>query len=178
MSDLIEEGFILLKICSDNVIISTGCDGMYFVVFSVSSWLGMCSENYWTVVGSFLPMMRIQSLVLFIAVKEKYHGLLFFDWKIYDVLWCSKYCDTMTIGVPIGGKFTLTSNISSLMKGWSERSVIILGGCNSLWQTWVQNLVIILWQNYFYFHQIFAYEQYLSFLMCGYHHFIVALMIL
>ena len=33
----------------------------------------------------------------------------------------------MTIGVPLGGKVTVTSNISYLMKGWSERSFVSVG---------------------------------------------------
>ena len=31
------------------------------------------------------------------------------------------------MGVPIGGKFASTSNILSLMKGWSERSIFNVG---------------------------------------------------
>ena len=33
----------------------------------------------------------------------------------------------MPIGIPLGGNFTVTSNISSLMKRWSERTFFNVG---------------------------------------------------
>ena len=74
-------------------------------------------KTFWAVVGYFLPILRIQKIVLFLAGNSLFHGLLFFDWVVYDIFWCSKYCATMPMGMPLGGKLALTSNISSLMKG-------------------------------------------------------------
>ena len=91
--------------------------------FPVSWLLEMASKTFWTVVGYFLPILRIQTLFLFLSEKELLHWLLFADLVIYDMLWCSQYCVTMIMGVPLGGKWTFTSDISSLMKGWSDRSI-------------------------------------------------------
>ena len=89
--------------------------------FPVSCRLNMSYKTCCTVVGYFLPMMRIQTLVLFLYGNELFHGLSFVYWEIYDMLLCSRYFFTTPMGVPLGGKFTPTSNISYLMKGWSER---------------------------------------------------------
>ena len=37
--------------------------------FPVNFWIDMASKNCWTVVGSFLLIMRIQTLVLFLTVN-------------------------------------------------------------------------------------------------------------
>ena len=102
--------------------------GMIFILFQfpVSWWLDMAYKTCLTVVGSFLPILRIQTLVLILA--GLLYGILFSDWEIYyDMLWCSQYCVTISMGVPLGGKLKLTSNISHLIKGWSERSIFNLG---------------------------------------------------
>ena len=62
----------------------------------------MASEIHWTVVGYFLPMMSIQKSVLFLSEKAWLHELLFVDWEIYDMLWCSQYCAKISRGVPLG----------------------------------------------------------------------------
>ena len=87
--------------------------------FPVSCWCEMDSKTCWTAVVYIMPIMRIQTFVLFLSGKALLHGLLFFYWDMYDMLWCSKYCVTMPMIVPLDGKLTLTSNISYLMKGWS-----------------------------------------------------------
>ena len=43
------------------------------------------------------------------------------------MLWCSQYCVTIPMGVLLGENFTLTSNISYLIKGISERSIFNVG---------------------------------------------------
>ena len=95
--------------------------------FNVSFWLDTAYKLFWNVIGSFIPIMRINKLVLFIAGMSWFHGILFFDWEIYDMFWCSQYCDTITIGLPLGGKLTWTSNIPYLMTGWSDRSIFNVG---------------------------------------------------
>ena len=95
--------------------------------FPLSCWLEMDSKNYWTVVGSFLQMIRIQTLVLFLYVNAWFHRMLFSDWEIYYMLWFSPYCVTMPMGLPLDGKLTLTSNISYFINGWSERSIFNFG---------------------------------------------------
>ena len=87
--------------------------------FYVSCWLDVASRNWWSFVGSFILMLRIYILVLFLARKAWFNGILIVDWDIYDILWCSQYCARMPIWLPIGGKLTVNSNISYLMKGWS-----------------------------------------------------------
>ena len=85
--------------------------------FPVSFLLEMDYKTCWTVVGYFLPMPRIQKMVLFLDGNKWLHGLLFAYWLIYDILWCSKYCVKMPMGILLGRKLILTSNISSLIKG-------------------------------------------------------------
>ena len=142
----------------------------------VSCWLDMDSKNCWTVVGSFMPMLRIQKLVLFLAGNEWFHGLLYFDWEIYDRLWCSQYCATMPMGVTLGGKLTLNSNISYLMQGWSERSVFNVRRVEVFVPSISPEPGDHLLSNLLLCSSNFADEQYLSFLVCGYHNFIVALL--
>ena len=88
--------------------------------FTVSWWLDMDSKTCWGVVGYFLPMLSIQTLVLFLAGNSWLHGLLFYYLEMYEMLWCSQYCVTIIIGFILGGKLTLTSNISYLINGWSD----------------------------------------------------------
>ena len=95
--------------------------------FPVSFWLDMASKTCWTDVGSFLPIMRIQTLVMFLSGNASFYGLLFYHWEIYDMLWCSQYYVTIKLGVPLGGKSTLPSNILYLIKGWSKRSILNFG---------------------------------------------------
>ena len=63
---MIEYAYILLNIGSDNVIIYEGCYEMYLVAFTVSYWIDMDYKTCWTVVGSFLKICRIQTLVIFL----------------------------------------------------------------------------------------------------------------
>ena len=91
--------------------------------FTFNFLLDIDYKTCWNVVGYFLPMLRIQTLALFLYWKVLFNGLLFVDWEIYEMLWCSHYYDPIPIGAPICGKSTKTSNISSLIKGWSERSI-------------------------------------------------------
>ena len=79
--------------------------------FPVIFWLEMASKTCWTVVGSFLPLLKIQKCVLFLSGNAWFHGLLFYDWEMYDMLWCSHYCVTIPMLVPLGGKLTFNSNI-------------------------------------------------------------------
>ena len=96
--------------------------------FPVSCWLGMASKKCCIGVGSFLPMLRIQTFVLFLSGNEWYHGMLFSDWEMYYMLWCSQCCVVISMGLPLGVKLTLSSNILSLIKVWSERSIVNVGG--------------------------------------------------
>ena len=88
--------------------------------FPVSFWLDIVYGTCWTVVGYFIKIINIYTLVLFCAVKSKFQGILFVYWEIYDMLWCSHYFATIPIGVPLGGKLSVTSNISYFVKGWYE----------------------------------------------------------
>ena len=90
---------------------------------TVSFQLDIASRMFLTVVVYFIPILRIQTLVLFLAVKARFQGILFFDWEIYDMLWCSHYCATIPIWVFLCVNLTVTSNISYVMKGWSGISI-------------------------------------------------------
>ena len=79
--------------------------------FNVICRINMYSKTCWAVVGYFLPTLRIQTVVLFLYVNACLYGIVFFDWEIYDMMWYSQYCVTMPMGVPLGGKLILTSNI-------------------------------------------------------------------
>ena len=94
--------------------------------FPVSCLLYIASRNIWAAVGSLFLILRIQPLVLFFAEKAGLHGLLFVDWEIYDMLWCSEYCAMIPTWVTPVSRLSLTSNISSLMKVWFERSSLML----------------------------------------------------
>ena len=94
--------------------------------FPVSCWLEMASKLF-SDVGSFTPIMRIQTFIMFLDGNAWFHGILFSDWDMYEMLWCSKYCVVVPMGVPLCGKLILTSNISSRIKGWSERSIFNFG---------------------------------------------------
>ena len=50
--------------------------------FPVSCWLDIASSTCWTVVGYFIPIISVHTLVLFLAVKEQFQGILFVDWDI------------------------------------------------------------------------------------------------
>ena len=96
--------------------------------FPVSSWLDMASKTCWTVFGSFMLILRIQKLVLFLSGNEWLHGLLFSDWDMYNMLWCSHYCVQIPMGLPLRGKLKFTSNISSLIKGYLRGRFLMLEG--------------------------------------------------
>ena len=57
--------------------------------FPIRCWLDIASRTCCTIFGYFLTIIRIQILVLFISSKAWFRGLLFVDWDIYDMLWCS-----------------------------------------------------------------------------------------
>ena len=73
-------------------------------IFPVSFWLDMDYRNWRADVGSFLPMLRIQTFVLSLSGNAWFHGMLFFYWEMYDMLWCSQYCVMISIGAPLGEK--------------------------------------------------------------------------
>ena len=83
----------------------------------------------------------------------------------------------MPIGVPLGGNVTVASYMSYLMKGWSYGSIIIVGRdefyftFNRLESGYQDLSNLLLWLSNF------ADEQYLSCLVRGYHHSIVAMML-
>ena len=90
--------------------------------FPMSFLLEMDSKTCWTDFVSFLPMPRIQILVLFIDINVWFRGRLFYGWEMYDMLWCAQYCVIIPMGVPLGVKSTLPSKISSLINKLYERS--------------------------------------------------------
>ena len=87
--------------------------------FRFSCWPDISSRTCWTDIGSFLSILRVQTLVPFFPGKALFQGLFFVDWEIYDMLWCSHYCATIPIRITLGGKLKLTSNISFFVNGWS-----------------------------------------------------------
>ena len=54
--------------------------------FPASCWFDKASRTCWNFVGSFLPMIIMHKLVLFLTVKSLLQGLLFVDWKINYML--------------------------------------------------------------------------------------------
>ena len=143
----------------------------------VSCWLYLCSRTFWNVIGSFIQMLRIHAFVMFCAVKARFQRLLFVEWNIYDMLRCSYYCVTIPIGLTIGRKLKVTLNVSSLMKGWSERSTFNVG--------MVEIFVLVISSNPGDHHlpnlllcsSKFSDKQYLGFLLYGSHHFILSLLL-
>ena len=79
----------------------------------------------------------------------------------------------MPIGVPIVGKFTVTSNTSYLMRGWSESSIFNFGRVEKVVPVITSEPVDHHFPNLLLGSSIFTDEKYLSFLVCGSHHFIV-----
>ena len=143
--------------------------------FPVSFWIDIYSKNVCAVVGSFMPIIRIQTLVLFIAVNLWFRGMWFSDWEMYDMLWWSQYCVTITMVVHLGGKFTLASNISYLIKGWSERSIFNIGRVEIFFPSISPEPGDHPLPNLLLGSSKISDEQYLSLLVCGYHHFIVSM---
>ena len=144
--------------------------------FPVSFWSDMNSKTFFTDVGYFLPIMRIQTFFLFIFGNAWFHRLLFSDWYMHDMLLCSQCCVVIPMVVPLGGKSILTSNILSLIEGWYERSnfnvgragIFVPGISSEPGGQPLPNLLLC--------SSIFSDEQYLSLFVCGSRHFIVALM--
>ena len=88
-------------------------------VFNIhmSFWIEMDSKTRWTDVGSFMQMLRIQKLVLFLAGNSWLHGILFYYWDIYDMLWCSQYCVIIPMGVPCWWKMNISLKYIIFDKG-------------------------------------------------------------
>ena len=82
--------------------------------FPVIFWLFIAYKTCWGVAWLFLPIISIQTLVLFLYGNSWFHGILLADWEMYGMLWCLYYCVTTPMWVPFGGKLTLHSNRSSL----------------------------------------------------------------
>ena len=70
------------------------------------------------------------------------------------MLLCSQYWETIPMGFPLGGKVTVASDISYLVKGWYERSILVSEGKKYLFHSSMQIQVTILFQIYCYVHQI------------------------
>ena len=60
--------------------------------FPVICWLDMASKTCWTVDGYFLPIIRIQPLVLFPASNLLFHGLFFLLGDIWHVVMFTVLC--------------------------------------------------------------------------------------
>ena len=93
------------------------------------------------------------------------------------MLLCSNYWATVPIVVPLGGKVTVTSNISSLMKGLFERFVFNV--------VRVEAFVLVMssepgdhqFINLLLCSSNFIDEEYFSLLVCSYHQFILSLLL-
>ena len=133
--DSIEYRYVLLMICSNNVLVYVGCNEVNPVEISCDMLTWYISRTIWNVVGSFIPMLRIHKLALFLAAKARFQGILFVDLDIYKMLWCSQYCTTMPIWLPLGEKLTGTSNIPYFMKGRYERLILMLEEWKYLFQS-------------------------------------------
>ena len=112
--------------------------------FPVSWWLYMASKTCWNIVGSFLKILKIQTLVLFLSGCAWFHGLLFVDWDIYEMLWCSQYCATIPMGVPLREKKHGLQIYHLWWRYYLRGRSLMLKGWKYLWQAWVHNLVTIL----------------------------------
>ena len=122
-------GLVLMMSLSLKVDIT--CTLLHFPLICL---LDISSKTCCSDVGSFMQILRIQTFFLFLSRSTWFHGLLFSDWEIYDMLWCSHYYVVIQMVVPLGGKLTLTSNVLSLIKGLSGRSILMLGGWKYLCQ--------------------------------------------
>ena len=80
------------------------------------------------------------------------------------------------MGVTLGGKLTLTSNISYLMKGLYDKSFLNVERVELFVPSMSSKSGYHPLTNLLLYSSNVSDEQYLSFLMCGSHHFIVALM--
>ena len=82
MYDFIEYKYIFLNIFSDNALVSAGCNHVYLVAFYYEFLNYISFKNVCTVVGYFLPMIIIHTLVLCLEGKSLLRDLLFVDWEI------------------------------------------------------------------------------------------------
>ena len=149
---------------------------MYPVIFSYGLIPLYFSKTVCTDIGYFLPMLRIQKSVLFLAVNTWFRGMLFSDWYMYDMLCCSQYCVIIPMGVPLGGKLTLPSDISYLIKVWSERSIFNVGRVEIIVPSISSEPGDQPFPNILFCSSNFSDGNYLSLFLCGSHHLIVALM--
>ena len=83
----------------------------------------------------------------------------------------------MPIGVPLGGNVTVASYMSSLMKGWSDGSTFIVGRSEFSLPFNRLELGYQDFSNLLLCPSTYSDKQYLSCLVCGYHHSIVAMML-
>ena len=63
----------------------------------VSCWLEMNYITCCNVVGSFLPILRINTLVIFLVVNVRFYGILIFECETYDMFWCTQYSPAIPI---------------------------------------------------------------------------------
>ena len=77
--------------------------------FPASFWLNRASKTFWTVVGYFHPMLRIQTLVLSIAVKAQFRRdvvcLLVYFWHAVMFTLLCKDANRTTSGWEINSDF-------------------------------------------------------------------------
>ena len=94
--------------------------------FPVSCWLNIAFRICWTVVGYFIPIMRIQTLVLFLAGKELFHGIYIFTRRYmtcYDVhSIVQRYSCEVLAWVVFFGIFLPSYPLRSHLKYWQKYS--------------------------------------------------------
>ena len=83
----------------------------------------------------------------------------------------------ITIGIPLGGNFTVTSNISYLMKGWYERSFFNVVKMKTFVLVVISEPGDHNFPNLLLCSTNFVEEQYLSFLVFWTYHFIASLLL-
>ena len=78
-------------------------------------WLDMYSMDFWLAVVSFITIIRIHTLVLFISGNARFCGIFLIIGRHRT------YCGAHNIRQKYQWKFTVASNVSYFMEGWSER---------------------------------------------------------
>ena len=153
---------------------------MVWIIMNLTAicWLEMDSMTCGNVVGYFIPMAIIHTLVIFIAGKSRFHGILFVDWDTYDTLWCSEYWSTIKIGLPLGVKNDSNLRYTIFYKGLFWEINFSVGGAEKIVPFINEELGDHKSPNLLLYSSNFADEKYLSFLVRWYYHFTFSLLLL
>ena len=124
--DLIEYGYVFLHICFHRTFISVGCDDVNLIKFAWELLTRYIIYELLHYVCIFIPILRIQALVICISSKALLHGMLLFYCDISRVRMLTIKSNDANWIAP-WWKCYCCSDMCTFIKGWSYRSILSLG---------------------------------------------------